>query len=108
VDGCDASSKTSESEMCQDIAEIWNELAEMNKLPKVKTPLSKDRIKKMKEPLKEFSDYSDWIRIINAVVDNEFNLGINDRKWKANFDWLFHPTRFNYRKLWESSNEEHI
>ena len=89
-----------------DIAALWNEMALLNALPKVKTPLSKDRRKKVKLALEEFKDYSDWVRIINGVVDNDFNLGVNDRKWKANFDWLFHTTRFNYRKLWEAGSEE--
>lgn len=89
-----------------DIAALWNEMALLNALPKVKTPLSKDRRKKVKLALEEFKEYSDWVRIINGVVDNDFNLGVNDRKWKANFDWLFHTTRFNYRKLWEAGSEE--
>ena len=100
------SDKTSSEEICNDIAALWNEMALLNALPKVKTPLSKDRQKKMALAIKEFRDYPDWLKIINAVVDNDFNLGVNDRKWKANFDWLFHSTKFNYRKLWESSNEE--
>lgn len=107
VDKISSCEKTSKEEMCEDIAALWNEMALLNSLPKVKTPLSKDRQKKMQTAIGEFKEYNDWLKIINAVVDNEFNLGINDRKWKANFDWLFHTTKFNYRKLWESSNEEY-
>jgi hypothetical protein len=102
------SEKTSEKEMCDDVAELWNEMASLNALPKVKLPLSRDRIKKMKPALVEFKEYSDWLRIVNGVIDNDFNLGVNDRKWKANFDWLFHTTKFNYRKLWETHAEENI
>jgi hypothetical protein len=62
----------------------------------------------MKPALVEFKEYSDWLRIVNGVIDNDYNLGVNDRKWKANFDWLFHTTKFNYRKLWEAHAEENI
>lgn len=84
------------------IAEMWNDMATQFDLPKVKLPLSKDRLKRLREPLKEFPDAKDWVDIIFTVPDNDFNLGVNDRKWKANFDWLFHTTKFNYRKLWEA------
>lgn len=86
------------------IAEYWNDVAELNNLPKVKKPLTKDRLAAMKPAMAEFPSFSDWHRIIAGVTDNSFNLGDNDRKWKANFDWLFYKTKFNYRKLWESSS----
>lgn len=91
------------TEKANEVATHWNELAELNNLPKVKLPLSPDRLKAMKPALDEFKAFDDWHKIICAVADNEFNLGVNDRKWKANFDWIFHKTKFNYRKLWESS-----
>ncbi len=88
------------------IAEYWNEVAEINNLPKVKLPLSADRLAAMKPAMAEFPSFKDWYRILCAVNENPFNLGDNDRKWKANFDWLFYKTKFNYRKLWESSRDE--
>jgi len=88
------------------IAEYWNDVAELNNLPKVKKPLTKDRLAAMKPAMAEFPSFSDWHRIIVGVTDNAFNLGDNDRKWKANFDWLFYKTKFNYRKLWESSSDK--
>jgi hypothetical protein len=90
------------------IAIVWNDMAEQFNLPKVKLPLSKDRLKKLKEPLSEFTKASEWVDIIFTVPDNDFNLGVNDRKWKANFDWLLHTTKFNYRKLWEARIVENI
>jgi hypothetical protein len=93
------------NDVFDDIGALWNEMASLNALPKVKVPLSKDRKKKMIQSVKEFPNYEDWVRIINGVLDNDFNLGFNDRKWKANFDWLFHTTKFNYRKLWEAHVE---
>jgi len=91
-------------EKAEGIAKHWNQLAELNNLPKVKLPLSKDRIASMKPAMAEFPAFMDWHRIMVGVTDNDFNLGDNDRKWKANFDWLFYKTKFNYRKLWESSS----
>lgn len=99
------SDKDEASGVFDDIGALWNEMASLNSMPKVKLPLSKDRKKKMALAVKEFTEYSDWVRIINGVLDNDFNLGVNDRKWKANFDWLFHTTKFNYRKLWEAHVE---
>lgn len=84
------------------IAEIWNIVAKPNMLPCVKIPLSKDRIKQMQKPMKEFTEIRDWEKIIEQIQENPFNLGENERKWKANFDWLFNSTKFNYRKLWEA------
>lgn len=86
------------------IGEFWNALADDCNLPKIKIPLTADRIKKMKGPLQEFPEREDWEKIILEIPKNKFNLGENDRNWKANFDWLFYPTKFNYRKLWEASN----
>lgn len=86
---------------CNDIAKIWNDYAVDYKLTKVKTPISKDRMDRMKSALKEFTEIDDWSKIICAVGLIDFNLGKNDRGWKADFDWLFHKTKFNYRKMWE-------
>ena len=87
------------------LAEMWNDMAELNKLSKVKIPVSKDRVNLIAPALKEFPEIEDWYKIICTVTDNPFNLGVNDRNWKANFDWLFHKTKFNYRKLWEARDE---
>jgi len=89
-----------------EIAAHWNEMATLYSLSKVKLPLSKDRLASIKPALAEFPTFMDWHRIIDEVATNPFNLGDNDRKWKANFDWLFYKTKFNYRKLWESSRDE--
>lgn len=86
---------------CNDVAKVWNDYAEDYKLTKIKTPISKDRMDRMRAALKEFSEIDDWSKIICAVGLNDFNLGRNDRGWKADFDWLFHKTKFNYRKMWE-------
>lgn len=83
------------------IGENWNIFAQEVGLSKVKLPLGKDRVKKIIPALKEFPEADDWINIIGQIEDDPFRLGKNDRGWKANFDWLFHTTKFNYRNLWE-------
>lgn len=97
--------KNSFQQKANGLAEMWNDMAELNNLPKVKIPVSADRVKAMTPAMKEFTSIDDWYKIICTVTDNPFNLGDNDRKWKANFDWLFHKTKYNYRKLWEARNE---
>lgn len=86
------------------IAEFWNIIAEDYGLAKVKLPLSVDRIKNIQPALKEFPEREDWEKIILEIPKNKFNLGEGDKSWKANFDWLFYTTKFNYRKLWEQAN----
>lgn len=100
------SEKTQFKQKANEVAMHWNEMAKLYNLPKVKLPLSKDRLDAIKPALARFPTFMDWHRIIDEVATNPFNLGDNDRKWKANFDWLFYKTKFNYRKLWESSRDE--
>lgn len=83
------------------IGEYWNDYARDYKLSTIKLPLSADRIKLIKLALKEFPEADDWSKIICAIGYNPFNLGSGPDGWKANFDWLFHKTKFNYRKMWE-------
>lgn len=100
---------TSIEEKCNDIAAMWNDYAEDYGLARIKIPISRDRIEKIKPALLEFPLADDWSKIICAVGYDEFRLGKNDREWKADFDWLFHKTKFNYRKMWElyeSTNRE--
>lgn len=91
---------------CNKIGGMWNQVAEAVGLPKVRLPLSKDRVDSVKVALKEFPDHKDWIAILSQIDKNPHNLGKNDRGWKANFDWLFYKTKFNYRKLWEAYESE--
>lgn len=94
------------SEKAEYIADLWNVMAKMDKLPLVRKPLGEDRLKLVAIALKEFPNPEDWKSIVAQVGESKFRLGHNDRKWKANFDWLFHKTKFNYRKLWEEYESE--
>ena len=90
------------ADKCNTVAEIWNDIGSQLGLVKVRTPLSKDRMNSMRVAITEFSSPQDWVRITQAIEGDDFLMGKNDRGWKASFDWLFHKTKFNYRKLWES------
>lgn len=99
---CDTSREPSFSDKCNTVAEIWNDIGSQLGLAKVRVPLSKDRMEKMRSALSEFTSPQDWVKITQAIEGDDFLMGKNDRKWKASFDWLFHKTKFNYRKLWEA------
>ena len=86
---------------CAVIAEIWNDYAPDYGLSLIKTPMSKDRMDLLRKPLAEITEAKDWESIIYQIGLDPFLLGDNDRKWKASFDWLFHKTKYNYRKLLE-------
>jgi hypothetical protein len=81
----------------------WNKMAEKYGLAKVKlmTPKRKQRLSAC---IKEVPSLADWIKIIQEVPKNEFNIGHNDRKWTANIDWLLN-TNCNYAKLLEKAEE---
>ena len=79
-------------------------MADQFSLPKVIMPISEQRIKKAITAIKQVTDKSDWIKILKQVPQNDFNLGDNDRQWKANFDWLFRNE--NYLKLLEAYENE--
>lgn len=96
-DALDSGSK----ELIELIPDMWNTMAKDVGFPCIKLPLSSDRIKKVKIALKEFPDKKDWLKIISQVPQSKYRLGENKDNWKANFDWLFYTTKFNYRKMWE-------
>lgn len=76
-------------------------MAEQNGLPKVQviTPKRKQRIE---ECWKMLPDLEKWRLIINQVPRDVFRIGENDRKWKANFDWLVN-TNANFAKMLEEA-----
>ena len=90
------------ADKCNTVAEIWNDIGSQLGLVKVRVPLSKDRMEKMRAAISEFSSPKDWVKITQAIEGDSFLMGKNARGWKASFDWLFHKTKFNYRKLWEA------
>lgn len=51
------------------------------------------RYKSLKARVDEYSE-KDIIQAINNVSDSDFLKGVNDRGWKATFDWLVLPNNF--------------
>ena len=82
---------------------LWNKMAEKYGLTKVQM-IAPARKKRLLACIKEVPSLADWIKIIQEVPKNDFNLGYNDIKWKANIDWLLN-TKCNYAKLLEDSLE---
>jgi len=55
--------------------------------------LSDQRKKHISARYKEF-DYDKIIEVIKKAGKSDFLCGINDKAWKADFDWIFNPTNF--------------
>lgn len=94
--------------MQEKIINLWNEMAKKNDLPKLQL-LTDERKRRLNSCIKLVPSLNDWINIINEVPKNDFRLGHNDRKWKANFDWLIN-TKSNFAKMLEdsaNSNQEY-
>lgn len=74
------------------LAELWNAGVSNTRLPKVAS-FSRNgrRFKSAQARWEENSDPNFWVGVIQRVTQSRFCLGENDRKWKANFDWLIRP-----------------
>ncbi len=68
------------------IMDLWNEKAPEG-LPRCSVWSSK-RHKHARERLKEFPRREDWETAIGRIAESAFLVGQNDRKWRANIDWL--------------------
>ena len=55
--------------------------------------LSEQRKKHISGRYKDF-DYDTMIEVIKRAGKSDFLCGINDKAWKADFDWIFNPTNF--------------
>lgn len=67
------------------LADIWNQ--ETNGLPKSRL-LNKKRIAAANARLKEVPDLDDWRRCARAINARPFCRGVNDRGWKASFEYF--------------------
>jgi hypothetical protein len=63
-----------------------------DRMPKV-SKLSDQRKKHISARFKEFG-YDTIIEVIKIAGKSDFLCGINDKAWKADFDWIFNPTNF--------------
>jgi hypothetical protein len=80
------------AEEVREAIRLWNEVAEANQLPKA-IDLTDDRVKKIKARLKE-AGMAGWRQALEAVAASRHCLGINDRGWKANLDFVASPSGF--------------
>lgn len=71
------------------LREIWNEAKPKELPPWLKTGPS--RLKTVKARLAEEPDLEVWRKAIASLAGSGFHLGQNDRKWRANPDWLLRP-----------------
>ena len=65
----------------------WNAMAERNGLPAV-AKLTTERRRKLELRMAEVGGLEPLKRAVGQVPANRFNLGENDRGWKANIDWF--------------------
>ena len=75
------------TEVLHPLIEVWNNT--VRKLSKVKKS-NPDRDKKIKKVWNQNTP-EEWAVIIKRLDDSDFCNGINDRKWKASFDFLIKP-----------------
>ena len=83
--------------------DYWNQMAQGDNLPKIRK-LNNARLKKLKDAIKDIPAKKDWELIIFQIPVDQFRRGHNDRRWKANVDWLFRNN--NYMKLLEEAEND--
>jgi len=66
------------------LALLWNDLCPS--LPKT-IQTTKDRMAKEKARLSE-RDVSEWGKVFRAIESSDFCRGLNDKGWRASFDWI--------------------
>lgn len=66
------------------ILSTWNTFAKRFKLSEV-SKITGDRYKKLKTRISEGMNFDN---IISEIEKSKFLLGVNDREWKIDFDWL--------------------
>lgn len=72
------------------IVELYNSLC--ISFPKV-TVLSEARKRAIKQRLKTYT-YEQFIEVFKLAEESDFLKGKNDRKWRANFDWIMNDSNF--------------
>lgn len=80
----------------------WNSVAGAVGLAKI-SALSGERPTHLRTRLKELGSLGEWLSAVNAIRDQPFLFGQNDRKWRANFDWFVKPA--NFSKVVENTYE---
>jgi len=81
------------------IVNAWNLLC--GKVLPVVTFLTDVRMKHLKARMSEEPNFEFWEKLFKRIVITPFLLGENDRKWRANFDWVIN--RNNLVKIVEGN-----
>jgi hypothetical protein len=84
------------------LVELWNQV--VTKLPKVQR-FTNQRRRMAARRLKEHPDLAWWERAFRAADSDGFYSGENDRRWRADFDWLLKNDTIAVRVL-ERTTEE--
>lgn len=86
-------------------ARFWNSTAGELGLPEVRT-LTRERSKHLTARLREIGSLGEWCSAVNAIRNQPFLTGRNDRQWRANFDWFIKPSNFSkvIEQTYERSN----
>lgn len=74
--------------------DYWNK----TRLPKIRS-LTEQRRKQLKIRMSEDEFAKQWMVIIDRIAASDFCNGDNDRKWKADIDWLLRNDTFYNRVL---------
>lgn len=83
-------------------ARFWNQMAGEVGLPEVRA-LTGERSKHLAARLKDIGSLGEWFASVNAIKEQPFLTGRNDRNWRANFDWFVKPS--NFSKVIENTYE---
>jgi hypothetical protein len=75
------------------VVEAWNEMAARTGLPAIRK-LTPDRVKALDRRIKE-NTIQDFTEAIDAIERSPFLRGDSKRGWRADFDFLLSPTKFN-------------
>lgn len=79
-----------------DFETYWNS---KEKLPAIKS-FTPGRVKKLRARMAEPIFRDNWQAIIDKLNRSDFHTGGNDRRWRADVDWLL-KNDTNYIKIWE-------
>ena len=73
--------------------ELWNEMAKANGLS-IAQSMSETRKKSLRLRLREAEGIEGWKIALNKVTASPHLLGKNDRKWRADFDFMLQQKSF--------------
>lgn len=82
------SGKESKQISIQELADGWNEIVATEDGFKKVTKLTEDRRKRIRLRLKTHPESEFWNKVLNKIPRVPFLSGKNDRKWRADFDFL--------------------